>query len=133
MRVFIFKPGASQLFFFGINSLISTLIFKIIKIKNMESNLKLSLINGIYSPEEAKEILMNVFASKIQFHELKNLRSIVNNDAEDPSSVLRVRQLRQAIDEFNLLLKQAEENNLELSINSLIEISVRKSEKIELA
>jgi hypothetical protein len=64
---------------------------------------------------------------------LKNLRSIVNNDAEDPSSVLRVRQLRQAIDEFNLLLKQAEENNLELSINSLIEISVRKSEKIELA
>ncbi len=99
----------------------------------MESNLKLSLINGIYSPEEAKEILMNVFASKIQFHELKNLRSIVNNDAEDPSSVLRVRQLRQAIDEFNLLLKQAEENNLELSINSLIEISVRKSEKIELA
>lgn len=99
----------------------------------MESNLKLSLINGIYSPEEAKEILMNVFASKIQFHELKNLRSIVTNDAEDPSSVLRVRQLRQAIDEFNLLLKQAEENNLELSINSLIEISVRKSEKIELA
>jgi hypothetical protein len=99
----------------------------------MESNLKLSLINGIYSPEEAKEILMNVFASKIQFHELKNLRSIVINDVEDPSSVLRVRQLRQAIDEFNLLLKQAEENNLELSINSLIEISVRKSEKIELA
>lgn len=99
----------------------------------MESNLKLSLINGIYSTEEAKEILMNVFASKIQFHELKNLRSIVINDVEDPSSVLRVRQLRQAIDEFNLLLKQAEENNLELSINSLIEISVRKSEKIELA
>lgn len=99
----------------------------------MESNLKLSLINGIYSPEEAKEILMNVFASKIQFHELKNLRSIVNNDAEDPSSVLRVRQLRQAIEEFNLLLKQAEENNLELSINSSIEISVRKSEKIEIA
>ena len=33
----------------------------------------------------------------------------------------------------NLGLKQAEENNLELSINSLIEISVRKSEKIELA
>ena len=39
----------------------------------METNLNLSLINGVYSSEEAKEILMNVFASKIQFHELKNL------------------------------------------------------------
>jgi hypothetical protein len=99
----------------------------------METNLKLSLISGIYSPEEAKEILMNVFASKIQFHELKNLRSIVTNDTEDPSSTLRVRQLRQAVEQFNNLLKQAEENKLELSIQSSIEISVRKSEKIEVA
>jgi hypothetical protein len=99
----------------------------------METNLKLSLINGVYSSEEAKEILMNVFASKIQFHELKNLRSIVTNDTEDPSSVLRVKQLRQAIDDFNELLRQADENNLELSIQSSIEISVRKSTKIEVA
>jgi hypothetical protein len=99
----------------------------------METNLKLSLINGIYSSEEAKEILMNVFASKIQFHELKNLRSIVTNDTEDPSSVLRVRQLRQAIEQFNELLKQAEESNLELSIHSSLEITLHKSKKIEVA
>jgi hypothetical protein len=99
----------------------------------MERNLKLSLINGIYSSEEAKEILMNVFASKIQFHELKNLRSIVTNDTEDPSSVLRVRQLRQAIEQFNELLKQAEESNLELSIHSSIAINLHKSKKIEVA
>lgn len=99
----------------------------------METNLKLSLINGVYSSEEAKEILMNVFASKIQFHELKNLRSIVTNNTEDPSSVLRVKQLRQAIDDFNEQLRQADENNLELSIQSSIEISVRKATKIEVA
>ena len=99
----------------------------------METNLKLSLINGIYSSEEAKEILMNVFASKIQFHELKNLRSIVTNDTEYPSSVLRVRQLRQAIEQFNELLKQAEESNLELSIHSSLEITLHKSKKIEVA
>jgi hypothetical protein len=99
----------------------------------METNLKLSLINGVYSSEEAKEILMNIFASKIQFHELKNLRSIVTRDTEDEISTLRVRQLKQAVDQFNELLKQAEENNLELAIQSSIQISLRKSEKIEVA
>ena len=99
----------------------------------METNLKLSLINGVYSSEEAKEILMNVFASKIQFHELKNLRSIVTRDTEDEISTLRVRQLKLAVDQFNELLKQAEENNLELAIQSSIQISLRKSEKIEVA
>jgi hypothetical protein len=99
----------------------------------METNLNLSLINGVYSSEEAKEILMNIFASKIQFHELKNLRSIVTRDTEDEISTLRVRQLKQAVDQFNELLKQAEENNLELAIQSSIQISLRKSEKIEVA
>lgn len=99
----------------------------------METNLNLSLINGVYSSEEAKEILMNVFASKIQFHELKNLRSIVTRDTEDEISTLRVRQLKQAVDQFNELLMQAEENNLELAIQSSIQISLRKSEKIEVA
>jgi len=99
----------------------------------METNLNLSLINGVYSSEEAKEILMNVFASKIQFHELKNLRSIVTRDTEDEISTLRVRQLKQAVEQFNELMKQAEENNLELAIQSSIQISLRKSEKIEVA
>jgi hypothetical protein len=76
---------------------------------------------------------MNVFASKIQFHELKNLRSMVTRDTEDEISTLRVRQLKQAVDQFNELLKQAEENSLELAIQSSIQISLRKSEKIEVA
>lgn len=98
----------------------------------MDSNLELSLINGIYTTEEAKEILMNVFASKIQFHELKNLRSMVTNDTEDETSILRVRQLKQAVEQFNQLLRQAKENNFELSIQSSIQISLRKSEKVGL-
>lgn len=99
----------------------------------METNLNLSLINGVYSTEEAKEILMNIFASKIQFHELKNLRSIVTRDTEDEASTSRVLQLKHAVNQFNELLKQAEENNLELSIQSSIQINLRKSEKIKVA
>jgi hypothetical protein len=97
----------------------------------METNLNLSLINGFYSPEEAKEIIMNVFASKIQFHELKNLRSLVTRDVEDEVSIMRVRQLKSSVDEFNKLLDLAQENDLELSIQSSIEITMRKSQPVE--
>lgn len=95
----------------------------------METKSNLILINGIFSPEEAKEVLMNILASKVQFHELKNLRSIVTKDSEDQTSISRVRQLKETIEELKLILNEASENNMELSIKSNIEITLKKSNK----
>lgn len=97
----------------------------------METKSNLILINGLFSPEEAKEVLMNILASKVQFHELKNLRSIITKDSEDQTSILRVRQLKDTIEELKLILNQAFENNMELSIKSNIEITLKKSKKVE--
>jgi hypothetical protein len=97
----------------------------------METKSNLILINGIFSPEEAKEVLMNILASKVQFHELKNLRSIVTKDSEDQTSISRVRQLKETIEELKLILNEASENNMELSIKSNIEITLKKSKKVE--
>jgi hypothetical protein len=97
----------------------------------METKVDLLLINGIFSPDEAKEVLMNIFASKIQFHELKNLRAMINTNQDDKTSALRVQQLKETIDEFNAVFQQANENGLELSIQSHIEISLLKSNSAE--
>ena len=93
----------------------------------METKVDLELINGNFSPDEAKEVLMNIFASKIQFHELKNLRAIVTSENEDQSSLLRVQQLKKTIEEFNIFFKEATENSLELSIKCHIEVALMKS------
>jgi hypothetical protein len=95
----------------------------------METKSNLILINGLFSSEEAKEVLMNILASKVQFHELKNLRSIVTKDSEDQTSISRVRQLKETIEELKLILNEASENNMELSIKSNIEITLKKSNK----
>ena len=95
----------------------------------METKSNLILINGLFSPEEAKEVLMNILASKVQFHELKNLRSIVTKDSEDQTSISRVRQLKETIEELKLILNEASENNMGLSIKSNIEITLKKSNK----
>jgi hypothetical protein len=94
----------------------------------MKTKVDLVLINGIFTPDDAKEVLMNIFASKIQFHELKNLRAMVLNDSEDQTSLLRVQQLKKTIEEFNVIFNKAIENNSELSIKSHIEITLRKSD-----
>lgn len=97
----------------------------------METKSNLILINGLFSPEEAKEVLMSILASKVQFHELKNLRSIVTKDSEDQTSILRVRQLKDTIEELKLILNEAFEKNMELSIKSNLEITLEKSKKVE--
>jgi len=97
----------------------------------METKVDLLLIDGTFSPEDAKEVLMNVFASKIQFHELKNLRALLSTSGEDQTSILRVQQLKKTIEEFNLVLQKANENGMELSIKSHIEVSFLKSKSDE--
>jgi hypothetical protein len=93
----------------------------------MKTKVDLLLINGTFTPVEAKEILMNIFASKIQFHELKNLRVLLTTNAEDKTSTLRVQELKKTIEELNLVTQEANENGLELSIKSQIEITFLKS------
>ena len=41
----------------------------------MKKNETFNLIDGVFSVDEAREILMNIFSTKIQFHEMKNLSS----------------------------------------------------------
>jgi hypothetical protein len=55
----------------------------------------------------------------------------VTRDVEDEVSIMRVRQLKNSVDEFNKLLDLAQENDLELSIQSSIEITMRKSQPVE--
>ena len=40
----------------------------------MSSKKKFTLVKGSYSPDEAREILMNLIQSKIQFHNIRKLK-----------------------------------------------------------
>jgi hypothetical protein len=40
----------------------------------MSTPKEIDIINGRFTDREAQEILLNIFSTKIQFHELKNLR-----------------------------------------------------------
>jgi predicted transcriptional regulator len=58
------------------------------------------LIEGSYSSKESREILQNVFSSKIQFHQMKNFSSQERFGKDDITALKRIPELKESIDKI---------------------------------
>jgi len=84
---------------------------------------KLTLIEGVFSQQEAKDILMNVFSAKIKFHELRNFSSNELFDKDDETAQKRIPELKKEIKKLQSILAEAETENKRIIISSEINIS----------
>ena len=89
------------------------------------------LINGSFQPEEAGEMLGNIFFSKIRFHELKNFSLVERFGEEDPRSAKRIRMLKQEIKKIRRFLEKAKAGNQLLEITSVVRISLQPAGAIQ--
>jgi hypothetical protein len=89
----------------------------------------LTLINGIFTPSEMKEVLLTMIANKINFHHLKNLRSLEREGHEDENSSKRLVELHALKAEINTLNFDANEL---VKLKSTIEIEIVAIEKVEI-
>jgi hypothetical protein len=64
------------------------------------NELKLTLINGAFTVEESQKIILDVVASKIQFHEKKKLSALIKNQTVDSYSDERINNLKQSMDQI---------------------------------
>ena len=90
----------------------------------MHKTEKLILIEGTFLHGEAKEILMNVFTTKINYHEMKNFSSQERFGKEDATAKKRIPALKKETDRLLKILAEAKANNKQLIINSEIVISL---------
>lgn len=90
----------------------------------MNKTEKLTLIEGTFSDEEAKEILMNIFSTKINFHEVKNFSSIERFGEVDATAQKRIPDLKREVEKLTKILAEARANNKQITINSEINISL---------
>ncbi len=98
--------------------------------KTLKSNKKteiLKLIDGSFSPEESKEILMSVFLSKLQFHKVKNFNSQETSGKSDIVASKRINEIRKSIDKLLKLIASAEKRNSKLEIKSEVFIRLVKN------
>jgi hypothetical protein len=89
----------------------------------MKNQSKLSLIDGSFTPQEALDILMNLYSSKINFHELKCFSSIERFGHEDEHSAKRIPELKASRNKISIMLKELENSDEEINIQSEVIIS----------
>ena len=83
---------------------------------------QVSLIDGEFSVEEIKEILLNMYNSKIQFHQLKNFSSKERFGKEDAIAVKRLPELEKSRQKLIAIFEKASHNQGSLKIKSYIEL-----------
>lgn len=96
----------------------------------MQNLQKLTFIDGTFSPEEIREILINVYSSKINFHQIKNFSSRERFGKDDKTATKRIPELKQAMEEVLSIIETAKKNGGQLEIKSDICISLVRSDTI---
>ncbi|SFH79886.1 hypothetical protein [Halpernia frigidisoli] len=88
--------------------------------------LKLSLIDGSFSAEEAKEILLKIYHTKLNFHQRNNLSSQERFGKNNAIAELRIPILQKSIEEIKDFTKLAKNKNLSINISSQITLDLMK-------
>ena len=85
---------------------------------------KLTLIEGKFLHEEARDILMNIFSGKISFHQLKNFSSQERFGKDDETAKKRIPELQKEVQKLQEILAEAKAGNKKLIITSEINIAL---------
>ncbi len=85
---------------------------------------RLNLIEGSFTNEEASEILMKIFLTKINFHEKKNFSSQIRYGIDDETSKKRIPELKMQIEKLLEIVKEAKSKNQKMMITSEINIAL---------
>jgi hypothetical protein len=80
------------------------------------------LIQGEFSSQDAKTVLMSVINSKINFHNLNAFSEFVKNNEDCETSKQRISVLTSSLEDINKLLEESDRNGKRLKINGDITI-----------
>lgn len=89
----------------------------------------IKLIDGQFTPEEAKEVLLDIIAKKINFHNLKNLSSQIRYNHPDQASQERIKELEKAKAQVLALVQEARSEQSSMVIEATIHIGLEGREQ----
>lgn len=88
---------------------------------------QIDLVKGIFEKEEAKEILLNLIDSKIQFHNKRIFSDRIRFGTENLESISRIKELYKSREQILQL-----EHNSSLLIHSVISVEAVDQNHLEL-
>lgn len=95
------------------------------KIKHMETSHQYKLIDGTFTGENARHILMELIQNKIKYHQLQifSIHERFNGDAS--ASEKRIAELKQVAEDLKKVLKQVEDHHQSVEIYCPIEVKIK--------
>ena len=97
----------------------------------MKKQFQFKLIEGKFEPLEAGKVLYSLIKTKVNYHSLEKYGSEFKFNRDFQHSKRRKETLIEASDYVRILIKEAEEKDLELLINGIIQIEVRPKAKTD--
>ncbi|MEX0316264.1 MAG: hypothetical protein AB3N18_18935 [Allomuricauda sp.] len=82
------------------------------------------LVEGMFSPAEAADVLLSLINDKVKFHTVQLLNLNESNGEDSLNSKNRIQQLKQAKQEITETILEARNQGNLLKIHSTIEISI---------
>ncbi|MGK7392502.1 MAG: hypothetical protein ACNS60_19260 [Candidatus Cyclobacteriaceae bacterium M2_1C_046] len=89
------------------------------------------LITGHFSPSEAKEILLTMVDTKINFHKIKSLSSMIRCNEPDVESEIRIQALKESKKQILEAIQHAADNNYNLKVESTIDLTFEPKDQEE--
>ncbi len=90
----------------------------------MKKTETIELVKGVFTPQEARDVLFQLLNSKINFHNLKNWSSREKFGKPDANSEQRLKYLEESQKNVELLVSEAIAEQKTIIINSIIEINI---------
>jgi hypothetical protein len=94
------------------------------KVQTQQNVASVKLVDGIFTPEEALEILLNLIQCKIQYHELNNFSSLVQHGKPDSVALHRLPELRAEQEKVKQFTQFARQRRCILKITSAIRVEI---------
>ncbi|RTY68962.1 hypothetical protein EKM05_10710 [Flavobacterium sp. GSP27] len=98
----------------------------------MEKEYQFKLVEGQFAPSEAGKVLFSLINNKINYHNLEKFSNQIRFDEDCSHSKIRLETLLEASEYIKELIKEASSKDLELKIDSVIQIVLCPKVKTEL-
>ena len=90
----------------------------------MENEYQFKLIEGQFSPSEARKVLFALINSKVNFHNLEIFSDKIRFDEENSHSKIRIKSLTDAAEYIKELINEGSLEDLEIKIDSVVQIGL---------
>lgn len=94
----------------------------------MQKELKADLIDGHFTAEDARELLMDLFSKKANFHEVRNFSANERFGKDDPHHLHRIDVLTRNMEQIKSFCHELQANGKQVRIHSVVNIEVSEAE-----